>query len=260
MKPFKLLYALTPLLLFATSVTTFTERPAWTIDTAHLRVTVLRGGGHVAEIVLKSAGSINPLWIQERPTIDPSRYTTARDSRTYGGGPAAKLMSGLAGHSLCFPYWGNPSAAEERAGMTFHGETGVVDWTSTGSGSDWLELSAELPQSHTRFTRRLTLHGTVVWFDEIAGNEAAWDRPVGWCEHVTIGAPFLERGVTTFTASATRGREVVGLRSRSGPAMAAGVGKRTGDRSELGAQRQDRRRSQYLPRRPLPPIRLFRRL
>jgi len=206
MSPFKVACAVTPLLLFATSVTTFTKRPAWAIETPHLRVTVLRGGGHVAEIVLKSAGSISPLWIQNRPTIDPSQYISKRDAQTYGGGSGAKLMSGLAGHSLCFPYWGNPSAAEERAGMTFHGETGVVDWTSSGSGNDWLELSAELPQSRTRFTRRLTLHGPVVWFDETASNNSAWDRPVGWCEHATLGAPFLERGVTTFAASATRGR------------------------------------------------------
>lgn len=206
MSSFKAVFALAPLLLFAPSVTRFTGRAAWTIDTPDLRVTILKGGGHVAEIALKSPGAINPLWIQERPTIDPAQFNAARDAQTYGGGPSAKLMSGLAGHSLCFPYWGNPSAVEERAGMTFHGETGVVNWTSTGSGSNWLELSAELPESRTRFVRRLTVHGTVVWFDETAGNEAAWDRPVSWCEHVTIGAPFLERGVTSFAASATRGK------------------------------------------------------
>ncbi len=206
MSSFKAIFALPPLLLFATSVTRFTGRAAWTIDTPDLRVTILKGGGHVAEIALKSPGAINPLWIQERRTIDPAQFNAARDAQTYGGGPSAKLMSGLAGHRLCFPYWGNPSAAEERAGMTFHGETGVVNWTSTGSGSDWVELYAELPESRTRLVRRLTVHRTVVWFDETAGNEAAWDRPVSWCEHVTIGAPFLERGVKSFAASATRGK------------------------------------------------------
>jgi hypothetical protein len=90
--------------------------------------------------------------------------------------------------------------------MTFHGETGTVNWTQTGSGGDWLELAAELPESHIRLIRRLAIRGTVARFDETATNEAAWDRPVGWCEHVTMGAPFLERGVTTFAASATRGK------------------------------------------------------
>lgn len=195
-----------PFLLLAAAATQFTGRPAWMIDTPHLRVTVLRGGGHVAEITLKSTGAVNPLWVQPGRTMDPSQFNAARDAQTYGGGSAAKLMSGLSGHSLCFPYWGNPSAAEERAGMTFHGETGIADWKQTGSGGNWLELAAELPESRTHFLRRLTVSGTVLWFDETATNEAAWDRPVGWCEHVTIGAPFLERGVTIFTASAVRGR------------------------------------------------------
>jgi hypothetical protein len=198
--------AFTPILLFAAALTQLGGRSAWTLDTAMLRVTVLRGGGHVAEIALKSTGAVNPLWMQTRPTIDPINFNSARDAKTYGGGSSARLMSGLAGHSLCFPYWGNPSAAEERAGMTFHGETGIAMWTQTGSGGDWLELAAALPESRTRFVRRLHVHGTVVWFDETATNEAAWDRPVGWCEHVTLGAPFLERGVTTFAASAARGK------------------------------------------------------
>jgi hypothetical protein len=216
MSPWRVALAVAPSLLFAATVTHFAGRSAWTLDTPLLRVTVLRGGGHVAEIALKSSGAanplvnpfplVNPLWIQSRPTIDPADYNPARDAKTYGGGAAARLMSGLAGHSLCFPYWGDPSAAEERAGMTFHGETGIAAWTQTGSGGDWLELAAELPESRTRFIRRLQIRGAVLWLDETARNEAAWDRPVGWCEHVTMGAPFLERGVTRFAASATRGK------------------------------------------------------
>jgi hypothetical protein len=202
----KLAITLAPLVLFAAAATQFTGRSAWTIDAPHLRVTVLKGGGHVAEIALKTPGAVNPLWVQNRPTMDPVNFVAARDAQRYGGDAAAKLRSGLAGHSLCFPYWGNPSPSEERAGMTFHGETGVVDWSLLRSGDGWLELAAELPESRTRFVRRLTVHGTVVWFDETASNEAAWDRPVSWCEHVTMSAPFLERGVTTFAASATRGK------------------------------------------------------
>lgn len=32
----------------------------------------------------------------------------------------------------------------------------------------------------------------------------AFDRPVGWTEHVTLGPPFLEKGATEFRASAAR--------------------------------------------------------
>jgi hypothetical protein len=226
--------AFTPFLLFAATVTQFSGRSAWTVDTPLLRVTVLKGGGHVAEIVLKSTGAVNPLWMQSRPTIDPANYNAARDTKTYGGGPSAKLMSGLAGHSLCFPYWGDPSAAEERAGMTFHGETGIATWSQTGSGVDWLELAAELPESRIRFTRRLRVHGAVVWFDEKATNEAAWDRPVGWCEHVTMGQPFLERGVTTFTASAARGKP---LGPRESPQQQWPRGRENGNEIDLSTVR-----------------------
>jgi len=192
--------------LLAAAANEFHGRSAWTIDAPHLRVTVLKGGGHVAEIALKTPGAVNPLWVQRQPTMDPSRFVAARDAQKYGGGSVAKLRSGLAGHSLCFPYWGDPSPSEERAGMTYHGETGVADWVRTASGENWLEVAAELPESRTRFTRKVTVHGTVVWFDETAANETAWDRPVTWCEHVTMGAPFLERAVTRFAASVTRGK------------------------------------------------------
>ena len=208
MELLKLATVLVPLILLAATANEFHGRSAWTIDAPHLRVTILKGGGHIAEIVLKSPGAVNPLWLPTQPTMDPSHFVPARDAQKYGGGSVAKLRSGLCGHSLCFPYWGDPSPSEERAGMTYHGETGVVDWVRTGSGDNWLEVAAELPESRTRFTRRLTVHGTVVWFDETATNETAWDRPVTWCEHVTMGAPFLERAVTRFAASATRGKPV----------------------------------------------------
>jgi len=37
-------------------------------------------------------------------------------------------------------------------------------------------------------------------------NTSACDRPIGWTQHVTLGPPFLKKGVTQFHASATRSR------------------------------------------------------
>ncbi len=204
-----LLIAMLPFALAAqaqTHATKFHERDAWTIGSPNLRVTMLQSGGHVGEIVLKQDGGINPLWIQNRPVIDPTRYEAARDEKTYGGGASARLMSGLMGHNLCFPFWGNPSPSEARAGMTFHGETGVVRWRRISSTADTLTIEAELPESKTGMTRTVRVHGNVAYFEETAENESAWDRPVGWCEHVTMGAPFLEKDVTIFDAPLTRGR------------------------------------------------------
>ncbi len=84
----------------------------------------------------KGADAANPLWVQKRAAIDAETYNPSRHEKLYAGGSGSRQMSGLAGHNLCFPYWGDPSDAEARAGMTYHGEDGVVRWKRTAGGSD----------------------------------------------------------------------------------------------------------------------------
>jgi hypothetical protein len=183
----------------------FQGRDAWALEGPEARVTILQSGGHVGEIVLKGADAVNPLWIPPRATMDPDRYDPEKHGQLYGRGPSARLMSGLLGHNLCFPFWGDPSPPEAAAGMGLHGEAGVLRWRMVSSGRDWLAVSVDLPDSMTRFVRRVSLSGRIVAFEETAANLSGWDRPVGWCEHVTLGPPFLDRGVTLFDASLTRG-------------------------------------------------------
>jgi hypothetical protein len=128
-------------------------------------VTMLEGGGHVAEIVLTEGRGVNPLWIQARPTIDPDQYEPARHRQAYGGGSGARLMSGLAGPNVCFPYRGGPSPAEAKAGMTYHGETGVVRWVRVEAAGDRLVAAAGLPESRTRFVRSLEVGGWFSWLN-----------------------------------------------------------------------------------------------
>src|SRR4051794_32649848 len=90
----------------------YQNRDAWQLESKELRVTVMQGGGHVAEIVLKGDQEVNPLWLPATPTIDPIDYDPGRHEKVFGSGPAARLMSGLLGHNLCFPYWGDPSESE----------------------------------------------------------------------------------------------------------------------------------------------------
>jgi hypothetical protein len=184
----------------------FHNRACWTVDSARLRVSILQSGGHVAEIVLKGAGELSPLWVQNLPTIDAEQYDPPKHEKFYGGGAGARLMAGLVGHNVCFPFWGDPSKAEYKAGMTFHGETGVARWKLESATGDTLVVSANLPESKTRFTRTLRVAGAIAYFEETAENLSAWDRPIGWCEHVTLGPPFLEKGITVIDASLTRGR------------------------------------------------------
>ena len=82
----------------------FQNRDAWTLDTPRLRVTILQSGGHVGEITLRDPDTVNPLWIQKRPTIDADQYDPGKHEKLYGGGAGARLMSGLLGHNVCFPF------------------------------------------------------------------------------------------------------------------------------------------------------------
>lgn len=186
----------------------FQNRDAWVMDTPRLRLSILQSGGHIVEMALKEGEAVNPLWVQQRPTIDAEQYDAARHEKLYGGGSGARLMSGLGGHNVCFPFWGNPSETEAKAGMTFHGETGVTRWKLIAFTADSMTLSAELPESLTRFTRIVKVAGQVAVFESTGENRSAWDRPVGWCEHVTLGPPFLEKGATRIDASLTRGRNI----------------------------------------------------
>ena len=69
------------------------------------QVGVLEGGGHICELTLNCIPRINPLWQAPWTTIDPDSYATGRRSRTYGPPPDAKLLAGIAGHSLSFDHF-----------------------------------------------------------------------------------------------------------------------------------------------------------
>src|SRR5436190_17863578 len=100
------------------------EREAATLENDALRVTVLREGGHVAEILHKKSG-VNPLWVPPWPTMDPSQYDPAKHPE-YGLDAESKLLAGIHGHNLCLDLFGGPTPEEAAAGMTTHGEGSVA--------------------------------------------------------------------------------------------------------------------------------------
>ena len=99
--------------------TMFHGRRAATIENSEVRVTVLEGGGHIAEVFHKESG-VSPLWIPPWPSIEPSAYVAAGDT-TYGGGIESQLLAGIMGHNLCLDIFGGPSAEEQAAGLQPHG-------------------------------------------------------------------------------------------------------------------------------------------
>ena len=177
-------------------------RRAAQIENEHLRVTVTREGGHIAEIFDKQTG-VNPLWVPPWPSIEPSAFDPA--GTAYGEGAEAKLLAGIMGHNLCLDLFGGPSSEEAAAGMTVHGEGSVVSYLLRDDGGR-LSQSAFLPMAQLKFDRTIELHGRAVSIREEVANLSACDRPIAWTQHVTLGPPFLERGITEFRASATRSK------------------------------------------------------
>ena len=185
------------------SQTTYRSRRAVVIENRDLRVTVLPGGGHIAEVHDKAAG-INPLWAPPWPSIEPSRFNPARHPE-YGGGVDASLLAGIMGHNLCLDIFGAPSEDEAKAGMPVHGEASVVDYEVDG-GAAHLTMTARLPLAGLDVERRLELRDRAVWIRETVHNRRGIDLPIGWTQHVTLGPPFLAKGQTEFRASMTRSR------------------------------------------------------
>ena len=178
-------------------------RRAAVVENDALRVTVLEEGGHIAAIFDKQSG-VNPLWTPPWISIEPSTYSRARHPE-YGDGSDALLLAGIMGHNLCVDIFGGPSDAEAAAGLTPHGEAAVVPY-DLGVSETRMTMAAELPRAALRVEREIVLIDRAVKIRETVENLTACDRPIGWTQHVTLGPPFLEKGLTEFRASATRSK------------------------------------------------------
>jgi hypothetical protein len=184
-------------------VTFYHDRRAAAIENQHLRVTVLREGGHIAEILDKETG-INPLWTPPWRTSESSAYGPDVYGE-YGSGIESKLLAGIMGHNLCLDIFGGPSEEEAAAGITVHGEGSVAEY-EIGEHDGGLTMRASFPLAQIRFERRIELGERTVRIREGVENLTAFDRPIGWTQHVTLGPPFLEKGVSQFRASAARSK------------------------------------------------------
>ncbi|MGH9584728.1 MAG: hypothetical protein ACRD4O_17545 [Bryobacteraceae bacterium] len=171
------------------------------IENDRIRVIVTAEGGHIAEILDKSTG-VSPLWIPPWPSIEISSYSPEKHPE-YGEGPDRKLLSGIMGHNLCLGLFGPPSEEEGSAGLSVHGEAGILPHEFAPI-SDGLISRCTLPVAQLTFERRIRLEGPVLLFEELVQNLSALDQPIAWTQHVTLGPPFLEYGRTQFRLSATR--------------------------------------------------------
>jgi hypothetical protein len=183
--------------------TRFHGRRAAQLENGQIRVTVLGEGGHIAEVRHQATG-VNPLWIPPWPTIEPTQFGPTHHA-TYGANAEGKLLSGIMGHNLCLDVFGGPSPEEAAAGLGVHGEAPVASYEFITDGATLVQR-AELPLCRFGFERRLRLDGPTVQVEERVTNRNAHDWPTAWTQHVTLGEPFVEPGVTTFQMSATRSK------------------------------------------------------
>jgi hypothetical protein len=172
--------------VIAQDKTTWEDLPAIVVANDRIELAVLPEGGAMAQIVLKADKErINPLW---------NPYWIARQAGV------ARPANYFRGHFVCVDGFGPSSTEERAANLPMHGEAHARPWELKSHGKQGATTSAafsvDLPLSHETLTR--TFHVVdgeqVVWIDSELTNLLAFDRPVFWGEHATIGAPFLEPG------------------------------------------------------------------
>lgn len=187
--------------------TNYRNRKAFEFSNEQLSVTVSVEGGHIASILHKGT-RMNPLWVPIWPSLEPSAYDPARNPE-YGTGNEAKLLAGILGHNLCLDLFGGPSDDELAAGVYTHGEANLAPY-SIEEENGAVAMRCVLPQAGLQFKRTLRLApaSPVLQIRETVTNLTAFDRPIAWTQHVTLGPPFLERGVTQFRAPGTRSRVI----------------------------------------------------
>src|SRR5437016_3244005 len=148
------------------------------------------GGGSLVDFHL-SGGGLNPL-------------------RWLGPGDENAALRPMA-HFLCLDRWGQPSAAELRNGMPFHGEASRVEWKELsapeGRGAKNLaEMSANLPMAGLEIHRSVKLSESAAVFavSETVTNRNKLGRIYNMVQHATIGPPFLDE-TTVVDSNAQRG-------------------------------------------------------
>ena len=146
-----------------THTSLFRGRRAAAIENDDLRVTVVEGGGHIAEVFHKAIG-VSPLWIPPWPSIEPGDYVRSKDA-TYGASIESHLLAGIMGHNLCLDIFGGPSDEEYAAGLQPHGEASIATYELDASGSE-IRMAATLSESSLKVQRRLHLNGDSIRVSE----------------------------------------------------------------------------------------------
>lgn len=175
----------------------YNGRPAVALANDRVEVLILPQGATIASIILKDdPAGLNPLW-----------------------NPGEKSGAIGIGHFLCLDGFGQTSPQEQKAGLPFHGEAMRAAFKRESGDAASVTFSARLPLVQERVTRtyRLRPGENVLYVRTRVESEVAFDRPMVWAEHGTIGSPFLKRGVTAMDIGGTRSQTRVWKDRGRGP-------------------------------------------
>lgn len=195
--------------------TAWRGRSAWLLSNNLVEMVVLAGGGHIAEFRYRhatGAPNVNPLWTPPWKTIEPHHYDAGKHAGRFGPAITGKMIAGIAGHNLCLDYFGAPSEAEVRQGLSIHGEAPCSLWRQKGkagaNSEARLNLEVMLPSAGLGFEREIALHPgeSVAYFKETVTNLGRADHFFHWVQHVTLGPPFLDSRNSRAFISGGRGR------------------------------------------------------
>jgi len=183
-----------------TSISSSSAFDRATLENEFLRVQVLSTGGQIAEILDKQSG-VNPLW------NPPWREKHTGSSIPPWSNPNTAFLNHVGGHYVCLDLFGEPSSHEVNAGLGTHGEACITHHELI-TRDNMIVASAVLPLSQLKVIRRISLEeGTsLLSVQETIENLVAFDRPIAWTQHVTVGAPFLTPAQTRLFLRAHRSR------------------------------------------------------
>lgn len=174
------------------------NRPAYRLANGSIELTVLLGGGHIADFRL-SESPLNTLWEAPWKTIDSHTFSSTKHAALYGDGAVGKFLSGYTGHALVLGYFGLPSADEAAQGLPLHGEAASAQWTlisaEESDESASLMLEVELPVYQLTFWRKITLRvgALTAAIDETIVNHSSAEIRLQWVQHAAFGEPFCAK-------------------------------------------------------------------
>jgi hypothetical protein len=191
-----LLATATASMLAAQRTTQFENRDALVLDNDKVELLIFPKGGAFASFTLKDdASKLNAMW---------NPYAGARAA---GQQPR---FGDSTGHFLCVDGFGGTSKEEAAAGFQGHGEAHRLPWEQIAAGREGngaqVTFRVTLPKVQEVLTRKVSLLDgeSVIAVDSELESLLAFDRPVNWAEHATIGSPFLSPEVTVVDASVGR--------------------------------------------------------